>query len=192
MRRFLRNTRRGWMVFNSPDSGGGSGGGGSESESVPALTIEQQLEKALIDAHSSQQLAEKRAAELKSVQDVQEQVDKLTSQFDEATKEGAAAKADVTRLTGELASATSERDTARVDRDNANKNVERLEILCGLKGIDPKAAVTVPVAGSPAGQSPTVQQYLDLKAKEDKGEVAHGTASKFYRKHKAEIEAESA
>jgi chromosome segregation ATPase len=112
--------------------------------------------------------------------------EKLQGLYDTAVGELGTARSEVTRLTTELG-------TANTSIGTKDQQIRNLESHCGVLGVDPKAAIAAPKqsAETAADKKPKTAAYKALREKEDKGEVARGSASKFYSKHKKEIEAES-
>jgi chromosome segregation ATPase len=89
---------------------------------------------------------------------------------------------------GKLSTTTTTVNGLTVERDNANKNVERLESLCQLRGIDPAQAVA-PAQQSAADKTPSGkwEKYNDLKKQEATGKVAAGTAMAFWSENKTDL-----
>jgi hypothetical protein len=83
---------------------------------------------------------------------------------------------------------TSDRDAHKTRGDKAEGSVTRLEKLCNLRGIDPNTVVPASTAPGSAATN-VVERYKELQEQENKGEIANGTAFKFYRKNKKEIDA---
>lgn len=114
---------------------------------------------------------------------------KLSDQFAELEKTAG----DEKKAHGETKTALqTEKDAHKATTEKlgtASKNVERLESLCQLKGIDPNAVVPPAPGNTGATSNEKANEYLKLRDQENKGEVKAGTASKFYAKNKKEIDA---
>jgi chromosome segregation ATPase len=115
---------------------------------------------------------------------------KLEGQFEELAGNFQTEKEAHVKTQGELSKANTTNAGLTTERDNANKNVERLEKLCGLKGIDISAAVDVPAQGpsdekTPAGKW---EKYQALSKQEREGAVLAGTAMAYWRENKADLD----
>jgi hypothetical protein len=120
---------------------------------------------------------------------LQTEKNNLETQFNEL-KQTAQAEKDAHAETKNLLQVEKDAHTKTTGKlEKSEKNVERLESLCDLKGIDKNQAVKPNQAAAGATGSTVANEYLDLKKKEAAGEVKRGTASRFYSKNKKEIDA---
>ena len=154
-------------LFFAPDKGSEGGAG--------KPTLEQQLASALSDLTSANDslstMTGERDKALADVTSITSERDNLKSQFDDATSTAAGLRTDLDAANGKITSITSERDQARKDLDSATANISRLEKLCSLKGIDPKAAVTpdtTPDAPKSAAEFQTALSNCKTQAERDK------------------------
>jgi hypothetical protein len=74
------------------------------------------------------------------------------------------------------------------ERDESNRNVERLEKLCNLKGIDISQAAPVPAGDEANAPANKYEKYCDLKNQEAKSLVKSGTAMNYWRENKDDLE----
>ncbi len=139
---------------------GGEFGGGKPP------TLEDQLTQLRADLSAAQasitSLTSERDTARTDLTAAQAEVTRLTAQFTALTTTATAAQADVMRLTGELSAMTTARDTVARERDTATTNVSRLEALCGVKGIDPKAAV--PHVNEPEAKASIADLTAEMQA----------------------------
>lgn len=132
--------------FFEGDKGGGSGGGEPKAEGPKTLAEAKEL---LTAANGRVADAEARATKAEQERDAaQAEVEKLRGQFDSATEAAATAqrerdeaRTERDAALGVVTKVTGERDQARKELATEQQNVERLEKLCGVKGVDPNAAV---------------------------------------------------
>ena len=198
-RLLLAATSFAFLSFRDADQGGGSGGSDGKSAATPpaedaapkieGVTHEEKLQSAESLIGSLHGSVKKLTADLATATSDRE---KLQSQFDELTTTANDLKADKTRLEGEVTSLTQDRDAQRGRADKAEGHVGNLEKLCGVKGIDPAEALKQlgnDGNGGGAGAQSKAEEYKTLLSKESKGEVPRGTAHKFYRANKKDIEA---
>jgi chromosome segregation ATPase len=115
---------------------------------------------------------------------------KLEGQFNAATGDLKTEKDAHTATKSLLGTANTQVTGLTTERDNANQNVERLEKLCSLRGIDhTKAVVTAPEnqAASQTGQAKW-DKYNELKTQESQSKQKPGTAMAYWKENKADIE----
>jgi hypothetical protein len=183
------------MFRDKPDDS--AGGGNSDtppawapSAEAPAITgdnLEQKVEKAT-------GIIGTLFGHLKSAytafKELQGSYKTLEGQFN-SLKETAQAEKDAHVATkGLLSDANTKVAGLTTERDKATKNVERLEGLCALKGIDHTAVV--PPANQPeaaADNTPAGKwaKYQALRTDENAGKVDPGTAQAFWRENKADL-----
>lgn len=98
---------------------------------------------------------------------------------------------DIVPRTSELKAALEQK---RSDVSEASSRLEKRESTLGIAGIPHEKAIKAPKE-TPYDRSPGVsaadQQYLDMKRREDAGEVPVGTAFKLWRSLKAETDSAS-
>lgn len=118
-----------------------NGGGTPEPKAEEPKTLPQA--KARITELDGQLATETQRAntEQARAEKAEAEVTRLTEQFNSATQAAQDAQAQLATANASIATITGERDTARADLTTATANVTRLEALCGVRGIDPKAAV---------------------------------------------------
>jgi chromosome segregation ATPase len=191
------------MVFSEADKGGGAGGsaapsgddkptaqGGNTSpfDAAEAPKIEgDSLETRVTNAGNLISRLFAAGKDLVSrLSTATNENTKLENQFNAATTDLQSEKDAHTKTQGELATAKTTITGLTAERDNANKSVARLEKLCGLRGIDTRD--TVPAADAPGGGNSKKAEHQSLLEKENKGEVPTGTAHRFYRKNKKDID----
>lgn len=163
----MRNTRRGWMIFNEADKGGGTGGGGGEpnptEENEPepvGNTLEEKLTSAKTIISQLFARAKSIVGLTKERDDAKAESARLQGQFDAATGEATSAKNDLIRVKGELETARTEVTGLTTERDTARGNVTRLEKLCGVKGIDPNQAVAAAIEPVTEGSDAQREEIL--------------------------------
>lgn len=105
----------------------------------------------------------------------------IKAQFDVAATEATAAKSEVGRLTNELSGAQKTITEINAKLAESGTNIDRLETLCQLKGIDPKAAIAP--NNDPQDQSPE-DLVATMQAIKDPNERTN-----FYRNNRAAIDA---
>lgn len=107
---------------------------------------------------------------------------RLQDQFDAVTADLTKEKEEHGKTKGELSIAKTTVTNLTGERDTANKNVERLEKLCNLRGIDITAVV--PPNNQPENAAGNVwEQYSKLREQERTGAVKPGSAFAFYQKN---------
>jgi hypothetical protein len=186
----------GALMFREPDKGGGGGGASAEntppawapsSEAAPEMTGESLEQK----VESGQSIIGTLFGHLTSAfaafKKLQGTHATLEGQFTALEQAAQAEKEEHAKTKGLLETEKNAHTQTKSELETANKNVARLESLCGVKGIN-KDQVVAPDAGKGAG-SDKAQEYLALKKQESAGQVERGTASKFYRANKKEIDA---
>jgi hypothetical protein len=173
------------ILLGKPDETSG-GGAALPPQNKPAPpkapessgTIEEQLatargELAAAAANAFRAEAERDAARAEA--------DSLRAQFDQATAAATDAQGQVAALTTQLSEATGKAAQLGDQAAKLGENCARLETLCGVKGIDPKAAV-VPGDEGDAGEGGHVF---------DRWSAASGAEKTLlWRAHKDEIRAE--
>jgi hypothetical protein len=194
----------------APDTGAPAGGNGGTTEPAPTPTpaptqppsapepegdtLESKLESA--KGHIGNLFV--RTGELASqLATAIGERDRLQNQFTVAAEAAREEKKAHDQTRSQLQDARIQITARTAERDSANRNVERLENLCGVRGVDPNAAVTVPAepAGthadnnSPAGKW---AQYEDLRKKEKTGTIAQGKAREFWTENKQALEKHAA
>lgn len=180
------------VCLAAPDDAAGGGGSSSSTPTPPEPegdTIEKKFDSAKgIILDYFKQLG----GAMKERDDAQAETRKLQGQFDAMKKTAEDAQAESKRLKGELDSMTAARDEEKKRADTNATFVKNLESHCGVLGIDAKEAIKAPKqsAETAGDKKPHTTEYMSLKAKEDKGEIPHGTASKYLSRHKKEINAE--
>jgi hypothetical protein len=168
------------MLFRSPDQGGASGGTTTATNPPTAKPAAAKAPEPEGKTHeerlaSATQIIERLHSEAQAATDLraentrlQGENTRLQQQFDSVTGEATAAKADVTRLQGELTTEQNAHKDTTTRLGTEQKNVTRLEGLCGLKGIDTSAAVTLPANTGGAGASdPLAELQKQFAAEND-------------------------
>lgn len=182
----------GCLMFMDSNSGGGGGSadnkGPFDSEAAPDLTgdtLEAKNTSALGIIKSLFQAGKDLVSRLSTANNER---DRLQQQFDAVTRDFENEKSEHGKTKNTLSEANTKVAGLTTERDNANKNVERLEKLCNLRGIDPKTVV--PASTDPAGGSASgniVEQYQNLRTQEKEGKVKPGSALAFYQKNSKAI-----
>ena len=163
---FLREFFRAILGLNFLPAARATGSVAVPDPAPQSLTIEQQLEEARTSLSELQTAQATAAADLEAaradVTSLTTERDNLQSQFDALTTEATTLRADLEAARGSISTLTRERDTANNELTAARSNVTRLETLCGVKGVNPKAAV--PVAPDGPGTD-TESRIADLQAR---------------------------
>lgn len=108
--------------------------------------------------------------------------DQIKGQFDALAAEATQLKGEITRITGEIDTLTASRDEQESRAVAAEGNVSRLEKLCGVRGVDPKAAASSGSESPSAVESDPYASYCEAVEAGDKA-----AAQRIYAAHKAEI-----
>lgn len=141
-------------------------GGGAPA---PKGTLEEQLTAArseLATANASLATANASVTSLTAERDsARSERDQLQSQFNELTTTANQLRTDLAAANASVASLTTERDGLKSTLTTANANVTRLEALCGVKGLDPKASIpSVPeAAGAPKSEAEFTRAVASAK-----------------------------
>lgn len=152
--------RSAFLIFlNKPDEGGG--GGSAEPETLTdAKAALAAARKERDDAKTAQTTAEGQLAGVtKERDDAKAEVDAVKGQFTALTNAANAQKKQLEEAQSALTTASAQLVEAQKSLANANGNVERLEALCGVSGIDPKKAVKVTGANAPTGEGSSVDEF---------------------------------
>lgn len=193
--------------LRAPDAGGGLGGsaGNGNASVVPTDALApvsasppepkgDSLEVKLESARNIIRELFGKIAELTSqLSTATSDRDRLDGQFNTVTADLAKEKEDHAKSKDALVLATGKVSTLTSERDASNRNVERLEKLCAVRGVDSKETVTVPAeestvktdSNSPAGKW---QQYQDLRKKEKAGTIEAGRSRKFWNENKEALQ----
>lgn len=165
------------FLFLAPDASTGGGG-------IVTLTLEQQLTALRSESEGLRGQITALTAERDAARS---EVASLTGQFNAATQTATTATADLATARANFATVTGERDTARTALASASANITRLETLCGVKGVNPSAAVPAIESaeghGSGAAAGHIFDQWMAAEGPEKR---------QLYAKHKTEIRAEAA
>lgn len=115
---------------------------------------------------------------------------KLEEQFNAAAGDLTKEKGAHETTKGLLSTANTTIAGLTSERDAANGNVERLEKLCSLRGIDASAAVPVPPENAGAASTGKVkwEKYNELKDLERKGQKPAGAAMAYWRENKQALD----
>lgn len=108
--------------------------------------------------------------------------DQVKAQFETLVAEATQLKGEIARLTGEMGGVTASRDEQEARALAAEENVARLEKLCGVRGVDPKAAATSGSESPAAVESDPYAAYCEALEAGDKA-----AAQRIYSAHKAQI-----
>jgi hypothetical protein len=182
-------------MFREPEKGGGGGNSdtppawapSSEAPTITGDNLEQKVEKAT-------GIVSTLFGHLKSAftafKELQGDYKTLEGQFNDLKQTAQTEKDEHVKTKGLLGEANTKISGLTVERDNANKNVTRLEGLCQLKGIDHTAVV--PPANQPeaaADNTPAGKwaKYQSLRSDENAGKVDPGTAQAYWRENKADL-----
>jgi chromosome segregation ATPase len=185
----------------APDDGGGAGGGGQEPPPNPdpepppptkpdepqGETIEARLKNAgTIIANYFRRIGELTS----QLATLNTQRTRLEGQFNAAAGDLAKEKGEHKKTKDLLSSANTTIAGLTSERDSANGNVERLETLCSLRGIDASAAVPVPPENAGAANTGAAkwEKYNELKDQERKGQKPAGTAMAYWRENKKALD----
>jgi hypothetical protein len=183
------------VCLAAPVEGGGGGtpndefplGADSQAPEIVGATIEEQRTNALSALgklfKQAQGLFAKVSSLTSDLGSLTSDRDRVQGLYDTAVIENTRLTGDVTRLTGELSTATTSLATEK-------QHVKNLESHCGVLGIDAKEAIKAPKENKDPATSPVKEQYAALRKQEQSGDVPRGTSSKFYRKHKKDLDAE--
>lgn len=169
----------------APDTGGATAGSSTATVDDPIAPEPEgnTLEEKLTSAKSIIGTLFAKVASIvgltKERDDAKAESTRLQQQFDEAKTGWENEKTAHATTKASLTTVTSERDTEKAGRATAETNVSRLESLCQLKGIDPKAAVASQTPGSKNGKE-LYDQWQELKKDPAKSKAA----TKFSRTHK--------
>jgi predicted RNase H-like nuclease (RuvC/YqgF family) len=181
------------MFMLAPEQGGGSGGGEGGTETpkpeespVPAEQPKpegESLENKLTSANTLIARFYNTAKDLWSrLGTANNERARLESQFNAVSSDLQKEKEEHGKTKGLLATANTQVTGLTTERDNANKNVERLEKLCNLRGIDHTAVV--PASQTSANSAGNVwEQYQNLRTQEKEGKAKPGSALAFYQKN---------
>jgi chromosome segregation ATPase len=158
----------------SPDAASPGGGSSPKAETPAAPRTLAEALTALAAAQAAQATAASESATAQaSVTSITAERDQIKAQFETATAAATAANTERDQARAELATAqasigalTTDLAAANAAHAKASENVSRLEKLCGLKGIDPKAAVSsVESSEAASGDGAALaQQWADLRA----------------------------
>lgn len=132
--------------FLSPETGLPAGGAAADAPAKPRTLAEAgariaALEADLVTANEARATAENNlTAATTRAETAEANLTTVTGQFEAATQAANDAQAALATANTKIGTLTGERDTAQGALATANGHVSRLEALCGVKGIDPKAA----------------------------------------------------
>jgi hypothetical protein len=176
----------GLIFMREPDKGGGGGGFSSQDqpEQCPAIagdTMEAKIESAKGHVTSLWGRLTKALGDLKDKVDA---YTALEGQFASLKETAESEKTEHGKTKGLLESEKTEHGKTKGRLELAGKNVERLESLCDLKGVDRTAAV-------PAAAGPVTDARAELvKALDNaKDASARGVAAEALRKYDAKQKA---
>jgi chromosome segregation ATPase len=173
--------------------GGGNGGGDNPPPTEPPTPTGDTPESKLTSALGIiNDLFSKIATFTSQAATATNERTKLQNQFEALTKTSEGLKTDLGNTQGLLEKANTAVIGLTTQRDDANKNVERLEKLCGLNGVDTKQAAPIPPEEGGAASEKTPagkwEKYNDLKKEEAQGKVAAGTAMTYWSENKSDLE----
>lgn len=181
------------LSFRAADTGGGAGGGEPEKkdgDTDPEEKPEDEKpeEEPKVEGDTIESKLASATGHLKRIfgrlQATLGANKRLQQQFDAMKLEAETAKREATQAKKDL---TGEKDAHKLTSEklsNTEKDVERLEGLCGLRGLD-KKTVIAPTGGP---STDVKAEYGELREKEGKGQAPRGTSSKFYKQHKKELD----
>lgn len=185
----------GCLMFRSPEAAGGGGSsnqdkGPFDAENAPALEGETLEAKNASAAGIISRLFSAGKDLVSRLSTANNERTRLEEQFNAATSDLTKERTDHAATKGELASAKTTITGLTSERDTANKNVERLEKLCSLRGIDHTAAVPPVQApesndSTPAGKW---EKYQSLRKDENDGKVDPGTAQAYWKANRADLQ----
>ncbi len=164
-----------FILCLAPNDGGGSAGGEAPplTEPPPPPSKPPEPEGVTIEARlmSAQSIIAdffRRIGELTSqLATAGTQHTKLSDQFNAVSSDLTKEKEAHVLTTGELKKANTTIAGLTKERDDANGNVERLEKLCNLRGIDPNAAVPVPSSDRPDHEGKRAELVSKLDTESD-------------------------
>lgn len=157
-------------VFLSADKDP-AGGSATDAEPKTLADAKAALTKAQADAKSAKDAlaaVEKERDDAKATAtDAKAAADKVAGQFAELEKTAAQTAKDLATAQATIKQTALERDAAQGKLVTAEQNITRLESLCGVKGIDPKSAVTTESNEAPKRVSTAEMQRRYDAAKSD-------------------------
>lgn len=145
--------------FLAADAGGGAGGaGGTETQDPPAPPPTEKPKAPEPPKPEGDTLEKKQESALGIIKNIWGELGQVRSQLATAQGERTKLEGQFNAVSGDLKkekdariATQGELETAKTtiaglttERDDANKNVERLEKLCNLRGVDVSQAVSVP------------------------------------------------
>jgi hypothetical protein len=194
MKNFLRNTRRGWMIFSEADKGGAPGGGSTQQDQKPQEptggTIELKLESSKkIAADYHKQLSGAMSERETAQQDLKKEQDAHGATRDLLKKEQDAHAETKGLLKKEQDAAAGANQRA----DKAEAHRKLLESYAKHHNLDLAGLEKFQAAKTPEGAGPETGGNAEGKALHDQYEVLKKDPKKskqataFFRKHKAEL-----
>ena len=168
-------------IFFSADQGGSTGTDAAPqtlAQATAALAEAKETARGLQEAKAA---AEANVASLTAeLASLKAENAKLAEQFAAAEAVAVKAKVDLATAQAQLATITEDRDAKATALETASANVGRLERLCSLRGVDPKAAVPAQPRGS--GDSGIYDQWMRATGAEK---------TKLWRENESAIRAEA-
>jgi chromosome segregation ATPase len=129
------------LLFLGPDNGGGSGSASKPKTLAESHAALDSLRAELATAQASiTSITAERDSARNDLASLKTQFDAATTAATEANTQRDTARAELATAQASITALTKERDDARADVTKANGTIQRLEKLCGVKGIDPKSA----------------------------------------------------
>jgi len=109
----------------------------------------------------------------------------LQQELESAAKDTSRAQSEVAAVPEVLNALKKEHAAALSERDYAKTKLEKMEKSVGLLGVDPSKQVRVPAENSAEDTSSGAwSRFRDLREREKKGEVAQGSARKFWSENR--------
>jgi hypothetical protein len=189
----------------APDTGAPSGGGNGDTPPADAPPVAAPPVVETMEAPTGDSIENKLTSALGIITNYFRRIGELMSQLSTAQDKATRATDQFNAVAGDLETRNGELKAEKeahtktqgaltqsnTDRDNANGNVERLEKICQLRGIDPNQAVVVPPAPKQAANTGAAkwEKYNELQAQEKKGEIASGTSFKYWKENRKDLDA---